>query len=114
MSDCLFCQIVNGSIPAEIVGENDRALAFADINPQAPTHLLIVPKAHITNADEVSPEHATDVASMFALAQEVAAASLVRKSGYRLVMNVGEDAQNSVAHLHMHLLGGRKMTWPPG
>ncbi len=114
MSDCLFCQIVNGSIPAEIAGENDRALAFADINPQAPTHLLIVPKLHITNADEIAPEHATEVASMFALAQEVAATSSVRDSGYRLVMNVGEDAQNSVAHLHMHLLGGRKMNWPPG
>ena len=114
MSDCLFCQIVNGSIPAQIAGENERALAFADINPQAPTHLLIVPRIHITNDDEVSTDHAIDLASMFALAQEVAAASLVRNSGYRLVMNVGEDAQNSVAHLHMHLLGGRKMTWPPG
>jgi len=114
MSDCLFCQIVNGSIPAEIAGENERALAFADINPQAPTHLLVVPKVHITNADEVTLEHAVDIASMFSLAQEVAAASSVRDSGYRLVMNVGEDAQNSVAHLHMHVLGGRKLTWPPG
>lgn len=114
MSDCLFCQIVNGTIPAQIAGENSTALAFADINPQAPTHLLVVPKIHITNADEISPEHATDVAAMFALAQEVAATAGVSSSGYRLVMNVGEDAQNSVAHLHMHLLGGRKMTWPPG
>ena len=114
MSDCLFCKIVAGEIPSKAVAESDVAYAFYDIAPQAPVHVLIIPKMHITSADEVASHHGGVVDEMMLLAQEVVEAEGVRESGYRLVFNVGADAQMTVAHLHMHVLGGRRLEWPPG
>ena len=114
MSECLFCQIVAGEIPSRMVAQSDTALAFYDIEPQAPVHVLVVPKAHLTSADHVTRAHGGVVDELVLLAQEVAETLGVRESGYRLVMNVGADAQMSVAHLHLHVLGGRLMGWPPG
>jgi histidine triad (HIT) family protein len=114
MSDCLFCKIVAGEIPSEPVAQSDTAYAFDDIAPQAPVHVLVIPKAHITSADEVASVHGGVVDDLVLLAQEVVEKRGIRERGYRLVMNVGPDAQMSVAHLHMHVLGGRQMEWPPG
>lgn len=112
--DCLFCRIVAGEVPAREVASTERTYAFRDINPAAPTHVLIVPRQHIDNAHVVGPEHADTVAELLTTAQAVARAEGVAESGYRLVFNVGPDALNSVAHLHLHLIGGRRMGWPPG
>ena len=114
MTDCLFCKIVAGEIPATLVAESDVAVAFRDIDPQAPTHVLVVPREHLTSADHVAQEHGGVVDALVLLAQRVAEAEGVRESGYRLVMNVGPDAQMSVPHLHLHVIGGRLMEWPPG
>jgi histidine triad (HIT) family protein len=109
MSDCLFCQIVAGTIPSTRVAESDRALAFNDISPHARVHVLIIPKAHIDSADHLDASNADVLAEMVLLAQKVADVTGVRNSGYRLVMNVGEDAKMSVPHLHLHVLGGQPL-----
>ena len=96
MDDCLFCKIVEGEIPADIVYENDTVVAFRDINPQAPTHILIIPREHISTINDL------------------AAAEGLTDKGYRVVMNCGEGAGQSVFHIHLHLLGGRGFDWPPG
>lgn len=114
MSDCLFCKIVAGEIPSEEVISSERTYAFRDINPAMPTHVLVVPRQHIESADTLTPEHADVLAEMFETAQQVARVEGVADPGYRLVLNVGEDALNSVPHLHLHVLGGRQMGWPPG
>ena len=114
MSDCLFCRIVAGEIPSKAVAESDTALAFHDIAPQAPVHVLVIPKAHITSADEVASSHGGVVDDLVLLAQRVVDIEGVRESGYRLVINVGADAQMTVPHLHVHVLGGRRLEWPPG
>jgi histidine triad (HIT) family protein len=114
MTDCLFCKIVAGEIPSKPVAQSESAYAFYDVAPQAPVHVLVVPKAHITSADEVEGSHAGIVDQLVLLAQEVAELEGIRDSGYRLVMNVGADAMMSVPHLHLHVLGGRAMGWPPG
>jgi histidine triad (HIT) family protein len=116
MDDCLFCQIIERTVPAEVVAETDRTLAFRDINPTAPTHVLVIPKRHIENAGTVGPEDAEDVAALLVAARAVADAEGIggEDRGYRLVFNVGPDAANSVPHLHLHVIGGRAMTWPPG
>ncbi len=114
MSDCLFCKIVAGEIPSQMVAQSERAYAFRDIEPQAPVHVLVVPKEHITSADHIADTHGGIVDDLVLLAQRVAELEGVRESGYRLVMNVGVDAQMTVAHLHLHVLGGRLMEWPPG
>ena len=116
MADCLFCGIVAGEIPAEVVRTDDRTVAFRDINPQAPTHVLVVPKRHIKNAGVVTGEDADDVAALVVAAKAVADAEGFGGDdrGYRLVFNVGPDALNSVDHLHLHVLGGRTFDWPPG
>lgn len=119
---CLFCRIVAGEIPSTAVASSDHSYAFRDLNPQAPTHVLVVPKRHITNADTVEAQDGTDLADLFMTAQAVARSEgLVRpgvspdaEGGYRLVLNVGEIAGNTVAHLHVHVLGGRRLGWPPG
>ncbi len=111
--DCLFCRIVAGTIPSTVVLETELAFAFRDLNPTAPTHVLVVPRRHIANAHEIEADHAVDVASLFRAAQEVATREGIDASGYRLVFNVGEDSGNSVAHLHLHVIGGRAMGWPP-
>jgi histidine triad (HIT) family protein len=112
--DCLFCRIVSGEVPAEAVAESELSFAVRDINPQASTHVLVVPRRHITDASTVVASDAADIADLLVLAQAVAQSEGVATSGYRLVMNVGVDAQNSVGHLHLHVIGGRPMTWPPG
>jgi histidine triad (HIT) family protein len=112
MSKTLFQKIADGEIPADIVYEDDRALAFRDINPQAPTHLLIVPRKPIPRADAIEEEDEALVGHLFTVARKVAGDEGL--GDYRLVMNNGEGAGQSVFHIHLHLLGGRGMQWPPG
>ena len=114
MSDCLFCRIVADEIPSTKVLETDQAVAFRDINPAAPTHVLVVPRRHIDHAAAVEHTDGEVIAHLLTAARAVAESEGVLDSGYRLVFNVGDDALNSVAHLHLHVLGGRKMGWPPG
>jgi len=114
VTDCLFCKVVSGEADADEVLSTEHTYAFRDINPAAPVHVLVVPRHHIADAAEVGSEHGGVLAEMFTTAQEVARREGVQEGGYRLVMNVGEDALNSVGHLHMHVMGGRRMTWPPG
>ena len=113
MSQCVFCKIVAGEIPADEVASSDLGFAFRDLSPAAPTHVLVVPRRHIENAEALQAADAEVLSDLFALANRVAQSEgLV--GGYRLVFNVGDDAGNSVAHLHLHLLGGRQLGWPPG
>ncbi len=114
MTDCIFCKIVAREIASTEVASSERTLAFRDVKPALPTHVLVVPREHIQSADTVTPEHAATLAEMFATAQDVARREGLADRGYRLVFNVGDDALNSVPHLHMHLVGGRRMEWPPG
>ena len=112
MSDCLFCKIVKGDIPSNIVYEDELCLAFYDIDPQAPTHFLVIPKAHIGSVSEVNEENAAVVAHIFTVIAKVTKELGV--DSYRVVSNIGQQAGQSVCHLHFHVLGGRDMTWPPG
>ncbi len=114
MENCLFCKIVAGEIPASIVYEDRDVIAFRDINPQAPSHFLFIPKRHIASMAELSREDGALLTSLFMAAQKVAQDANLEKQGYRFVTNVGPDAGQSVFHLHFHLLGGRTMGWPPG
>jgi histidine triad (HIT) family protein len=114
VSECLFCKIVAGEVPSTTVHATDATYAFRDIEPTAPTHVLVVPRRHITDASEVGTGDGNLLAEMFATAQEVARSEGIDGNGYRLVFNVGDDALNSVPHLHMHVIGGRRMSWPPG
>lgn len=112
MADCLFCRIVRGEIPATVVAADHTCIAFRDINPQAPVHILIIPRDHIGSLDDTTD--ATLLGAITLLAAELARKEGIAQSGYRTVMNTGADGGQSVAHLHMHLLGGRSMRWPPG
>jgi histidine triad (HIT) family protein len=114
MEDCLFCKIVGGQIPAKIVYQDNEVVAFADINPQAPQHVLVVPRRHIASMTDINQEDGPVLASIFMAATEVARELGIAESGFRFVTNVGPDAGQSVFHLHFHLLGGRRMGWPPG
>jgi histidine triad (HIT) family protein len=114
VSDCLFCRIVEGDIPSTEVASTPLSYAFRDLNPQAPTHVLVVPRGHIDHAGTIQAGDAEALADMIGLAQEVARAEGIDGSGYRLVFNVGDDAGNTVGHLHLHVLGGRSLAWPPG
>ncbi len=116
MDGCLFCGIVAGDVPADIVHADELTVAFRDINPAAPVHVLVVPRRHIVNASELSDTDAPDLAALFAAARTVAVAEGIDgpERGFRLVFNVGADAANSVPHLHLHVVGGRPMSWPPG
>lgn len=116
MDDCLFCQIIERTIPADVVVETDTTLAFRDLHPVAPTHVLVVPKRHIVNAGTVGPEDADDLAAVLVTARAVADAEGIGGDdrGYRLIFNVGPDAFNSVPHLHLHVIGGRPLTGPLG
>src|SRR5579875_213284 len=113
MPDCLFCKIVAGAIPVTRVHETEEVLAFADIRPQAPVHLLVIPKRHIASHAQALPEDAGLLGKLFAEAEELARAQHLDR-GYRLVVNTGPDGGQTVHHLHVHLLGGRAMGWPPG
>ena len=114
MSDCIFCRIVAGELPSEEVASTERTYAFRDIEPALPVHVLVVPREHVVSADTVTSEHGDLLAEMMGTAQRVARSEGLAERGYRLVFNVGDDARNSVAHLHMHVVGGRPMGWPPG
>ena len=111
--DCLFCKIINGEIPSKKVYEDEQVYAFYDINPQAPVHFLVVPKIHIESAAAITPENSAAVAHVFEVAAKLAA-DLGLENGFRIVNNCGKDGQQTVQHLHFHLLGGRQMQWPPG
>jgi histidine triad (HIT) family protein len=113
MSDCLFCRIVKGEIPATKVAETADCLAFRDINPQAPVHVLVIPKAHYDSLEAV-PDAAAVVGAMSALAQRIAREEGIAGAGYRTVMNTGTNGGQTVGHIHLHLLGGRRLSWPPG
>ena len=113
MSDeCLFCRIATGEMSAEIVHEDDDLVTFRDINPQAPTHILVIPRKHVASVDDLEPADAELVGKLFLAAKEVAADEGLE--GYRLVVNNGAEAGQSVFHIHLHVLGGRAMRWPPG
>ncbi|MBV9525536.1 MAG: histidine triad nucleotide-binding protein [Candidatus Dormibacteraeota bacterium] len=114
MSDCLFCEIVAHRVPASFVTEEEHAVAIRDINPQAPTHVLVMPREHITSADALTPEHDELWAALLRLVQRIARDEDIAGRGYRVVANVGTMGGQTVAHLHLHVLGGRQMTWPPG
>ena len=113
MKDCLFCRIIAGEIPAKKVYEDEHTFAFEDINPQAPTHVLVVPKKHVVGLKEASAEEAEIVGLCHLAAARIARERGI-ENGYRTVLNVGPGAGQSVFHLHVHLLGGRDMKWPPG
>ena len=114
MNDCLFCRIVAGENPADVVARSAGTVAFRDINPQAPVHVLVVPTEHVDDAAALDTGHASLLADLLTTARSVAEAEGVAETGYRLVFNVGDDAGNTVPHLHLHVLGGRALAWPPG
>ena len=114
MSDCLFCKIINREIKGSIVYEDERVLAFNDINPQAPTHVLVVPKRHISSLNELTPEDDALVGELTRRAAAIARDRGISAGGYRTVFNTNRDGGQTVFHIHLHLLGGRGMAWPPG
>jgi histidine triad (HIT) family protein len=112
-ADCLFCKMASGEIPVDKVHDDDQVFAIRDINPQAPTHVLVIPLEHIASAAELGGDRGELLGRLFSVAAKIAAGDGL-ENGWRLVTNVGPDAGQSVAHLHVHLLGGRPMSWPPG
>ncbi len=113
-SECLFCSIVAGEIPADIIYESDSVIAFRDIDPQAPTHVLIIPRHHIATINDLEESDAERVGRLFLAAREIAKQEGFEETGYRTVMNCNADAGQTVFHIHLHLLGGRELSWPPG
>lgn len=113
-TECLFCKIVKGDIPADIVFENDDLLAFRDIDPHAPTHVLIIPRRHIATINDLAHGDENIVGKLFLAAKLIAKAEGIAEDGYRVTMNCNEAGGQSVFHVHLHLLGGRQMSWPPG
>ncbi|MBD3620024.1 MAG: histidine triad nucleotide-binding protein [Chromatiales bacterium] len=114
MSDCIFCKIAAGEIPADVVYQDDDVIAFRDLNPQAPTHVLVIPRKHIATLHDAEAEDAQLLGRLFLGAQQVAEACGIAESGYRTVVNCGAGAGQSVFHVHLHVLGGRALGWPPG
>lgn len=115
MSDnCLFCKIINGDMPANIIEVTETALAFCDINPQAKIHILIIPKNHIESTRDLNDENIHYLLEMAEMANKIAVNEGISESGYRWVINTGDDGGQTVHHLHLHLLGGRQLKWPPG
>ena len=112
MADCIFCKIANGEIPSNKVYEDEQTLAFYDLDPQAPVHVLLIPKEHIASAMEITPENSGAVAHIFEVAAKLAV-ELGLENGFRVVNNCGKDGMQSVQHLHFHLLGKKRMGWPP-
>jgi histidine triad (HIT) family protein len=112
--DCLFCRIIAGEIPGEVVHTDDRSLAFRDINPQAPTHILVIPREHIESLDEATQREEALLGHLLRVAARVANQEGLSETGYRTVINTGAGVGQSVFHLHLHVLGGRQMNWPPG
>ena len=114
MTDCLFCKMVSGAIQPDVVLETEDILAFRDINPQAPTHILIIPKKHISTTNDITAADIAIMGKLSLVAKEIAAQEGLADSGYRTVMNCNADGGQAVYHIHLHLLGGRAMGWPPG
>jgi histidine triad (HIT) family protein len=112
--NCVFCKIASGEIPADVIYESETAIAFRDINAQAPTHVLIIPRMHIATINDIDVAHQSIIGSMYSAAREIAATEGIAEDGYRVVMNCNEDAGQTVFHIHLHLLGGRVLSWPPG
>jgi len=111
---CLFCEIAAGRIPAKVAYQDETVLAFHDIKPQGPVHILVIPKRHITSLQDLAPEDDGLVGSLVRRARDLAATNGLAERGYRLVFNSGDDAGYSVYHIHLHLVGGRRLGWPPG
>jgi histidine triad (HIT) family protein len=114
MDDCLFCRIAAGKIPAKLVHQDEDAVAFVDINPQAPTHLLVIPRKHISTLNELAPEDDALLGRVFRVAAKLAAERGIAADGWRAVVNTNRGAGQTVFHVHVHVLGGRPMIWPPG
>lgn len=112
--DCIFCKVAHKEIPARVVFENERVIAFHDLFPQAPTHVLVIPKTHYNTLNHVPPAEAPVLGELIATATHIARELGIDESGYRVVMNCNGDGGQSVYHIHLHLLGGRHLTWPPG
>ena len=112
--DCLFCKIINGDIPADIVKQTESVCAFRDINPQANTHVLIIPNKHIASTRELNSENIEYLSEIALMANQIAKEEGIAKNGYRWVINTGDDGGQTVNHIHLHLIGGRQMHWPPG
>ena len=112
--DCLFCKIASGDIPADIIFEDDFSVAFRDINPQAPTHVLVIPRRHIPTINDLSADDTADIGRLYLAAGKIAAEEGFAEPGYRVVMNCNAAAGQTVFHVHLHLLGGRQFNWPPG
>ncbi len=114
MTDCLFCKIRDGEIPCDKVYEDDDVLAFRDVNPQASTHVLVIPKKHIATTNDIDNDDITLTGQLVFAAKKIAAEEGIEKDGYRMVLNCNEGAGQTVFHIHLHLIGGRRMGWPPG
>lgn len=114
MSSCLFCRIIAGEIPAKTIYKDDQVIAFEDINPQAPMHVLVVPRTHIATLNDLAPEHDALVGAMVRCGQRIAAERAHAASGFRTVFNCNAAAGQTVFHIHLHVLGGRNLAWPPG
>ena len=114
MTDCLFCKIRDGEIPCDKIYEDDDILAFRDVNPQAPTHILVIPRKHIATTNDLVDEDANLAGRILLVAKQLAAEEGIEQDGYRLVFNCNKGAGQAVYHIHLHVLGGRPMTWPPG
>jgi histidine triad (HIT) family protein len=114
MADCLFCKIAEGKIPAKKVHEDDEIVAFRDINPQAPTHILVVPRKHVPSLNELTAADAALVGKLHLVAAQLAAQEGIAQRGYRTLFNTNADAGQTVFHIHLHLVGGRPLGWPPG
>lgn len=114
MDNCLFCKIIKGEIPCSKVYEDDKVLAFKDISPEAPVHILVIPKEHIKSANEINEKNSQVVAHIFTVINKIAEEQGIKENGYRIVNNCGEHGGQTVEHIHFHVLGGRNLTWPPG
>ena len=114
MENCIFCKIVNGDIPSNKVYEDDKVYAFHDISPEAPTHFLVIPKDHITSANEINEQNSEIMAHIFVVINKIVRELGINDTGYRIVNNCGKDGGQTVGHMHFHVLGGRNLQWPPG
>lgn len=114
MQDCLFCRIIQKKIPAKIILEDEEVLAFEDVNPQAPVHILVIPKKHLSTSLDIQPEDHALVGKLFQAAGAIAAERGIAERGFRMVINTNAEAGQTVYHMHLHMLGGRPMHWPPG
>lgn len=114
MSDCIFCKIASKEIPSEILYEDDKVIAFKDVNPQSPIHILVIPKEHIESANHVDDGNSNLIGHIFLIIKDLAKKLGIDKEGYRIVNNCGEFGGQTVSHIHFHILGGRKFSWPPG